>query len=129
MVGPLFVVLGINLFDNLTIYSELQRGVGFNYPNPKAPENTDQNHLLSIDMNTICQQALDDVIEKNTIKNYQYYLDYYVKAPVELRQKATSNRNVLAYSDASEINTIESFQEFIDSYPNALQNKKLTTSR
>ena len=84
---------------------------------------------LDKDLQTICLMALSYATEKNTISDFQYYLDYYLKADHEKKQIAKDNRNELAYSEAISINTIESFEYFIEKYPNAKERENAKSNR
>jgi len=70
---------------------------------------------------TICRCALEDATSKNDIETYQKFLDFYKTAPFQYKEKATENRNGIAFKTASDINTVDAYQNFISKYPDAIQ--------
>lgn len=87
------------------------------------------NNSLVIDLQVICQKALDDAIKGNTMDNFQDYLDFYLRADLDKKNIATIKRNELLFQQAVNNNTIESYQYFIDNYPDALQISEAIANR
>lgn len=79
------------------------------------------NELLITSLNMICKQALEDTDSKNTIMEYDKYLIHFKNAPIDYRNKAIQNRNLVAYKLADSAHTIMSYQTFISTYPDAIQ--------
>jgi len=80
-------------------------------------------------LDTICQQALEDAMLLNTVSDYNHYLLFFTKAQPSYALDATERRNLVAYSDACKLNTIASYQEFITKYPHAKQQEEAKNKR
>lgn len=77
--------------------------------------------VLDATNDSICLFAIEDATNQNTIDGFQSFLNIYVSAPQEYKNRAIEKRDVLAFNDACKINTLLSYQSFIDQYPNAAQ--------
>ena len=114
-----YIILTQKLYANLSDQKKID----------KLQKNDVNSSSLSNDLQVICQKALDDAITKNTINNYQYYLDFYTGAKIDLRSAAKSKRNELAFKKALSTNTVQSFQSFITTYPDAKEVSKAISNR
>ena len=72
-------------------------------------------------LDTICQYALDDAVEINTVVSFEYYLSYFKKANTYYKNTAILKRDTAAFLICTNQNTLESFENFILNYPDALQ--------
>jgi hypothetical protein len=77
--------------------------------------------LFKITIDSITNNALEDVATKNTVSDYNHFLSKFREAPAKYKREATSLRNTCAYNNTLRINTVNSFQDFIDKYPEAEQ--------
>ncbi len=67
----------------------------------------------------ICHDALDSTRKKNTIDEYNFYLNTYTSSP--FLKIAITERNVLAWNSAQSKNSAAAITEFIKLYPDAVQ--------
>ena len=114
-----YILVTLRLYANISDQKKIE----------KLQKKQINNSSLVNDLQAICQKALDDVIEKNTIKNYQLYIDTYKRASLDLIYIAKTKRNALAFKEALSINTVESFQNFITTYPDAKEVSKAISNR
>jgi len=85
--------------------------------------------LFKITIDSITNNALEDVATKNTVSDYNHFLSKFREAPAKYKREATSLRNTCAYNDACSINTVKSFQTFIDKYPKSDQYSSAISKR
>ena len=78
---------------------------------------------------TICKYALDDAIKKNSVEEYENYLEFYKNTPNNYKISAIENRDIAAFIIASAENSVESYQYFISTYPSAIQISEATSKR
>ena len=72
--------------------------------------------------------GLEIAINKNTISDYEHFLNYY-NGSISQKKKAESLRDVIAYNDAKSINTENSYVNFLRKYPNAEQKESAIKNR
>ena len=78
---------------------------------------------------TICKYALDDAIKKNSVEEYENYLEFYKNTPNNYKISAIENRDIAAFIIASAENSVEAYQYFISTYPSAIQISEATSKR
>ena len=86
------------------------------------PDSIFYNRNITFDL------GLEIAINKNTISDYEHFLNYY-NGSISQKKKAESLRDVIAYNDAKSINTENSYVNFLRKYPNAEQKESAIKNR
>lgn len=80
-------------------------------------------------LNFISENAFNDASSKNSVGDYDNFLNHFVAAPSLLLRQAIEKRNEVAFNAVAIINTVESYQSFIVKYPEAIQVPKAILKR
>jgi len=85
--------------------------------------------VISQKLDTVCQLALEDAIQKNSVEALDDFLFYFIWASTENKQKAVEKRDAAAFSNALKINSLDAFDQFLSKYPNAIQKSEAVKKR
>jgi len=115
----MFLMKTMNLYEGLTDPKKI-----------KALDKIPINKALFQNYNdTICRHAFEDALTENSVTGYEKFLSYYKTTPEIYKTRATQNRDIVAFLEASLKNTVESYQNFINKYPDAIQKNDAIKSR
>jgi len=104
-------------------YFVLKAITDFEFSDEKVLKELEKNEITQTDFESqklkIEELAFQRAVEKNTILDYEYFIDHYTTAS-QVNQ-ATSRRNQLAYDQIRAVNSWQAYASFIKDYPKAEQ--------